>query len=292
MIGQIPTDVQNGVLKLLRQHKGSSEVLKDFSSTSGGCINSGGKLITSADIFFLKWNDAKKFANMFEAEAKGLRLLESSRAIRVPKVVGTSIEGSFQFILLEFVEGRPSGNYWRQLGAELATLHQVTAETAGLDHSNYIGSLPQVNTKQKSWVEFFITHRLEVQLKLLSRTDSSLSKNFDSLFKKLPELLVEEPHSLLHGDLWSGNIIATSQGEPCLIDPAVYFGNREAEISFTLLFGGFDDEFYRAYHEVFPLQNGFRERVPIYNLYPLLVHCNLFGGGYLTQVKSMLKKWG
>jgi fructosamine-3-kinase len=228
---------------------------------------------------------------MLQAEEKGLKILESAKAIRTPRIVGTATEGSYQFILLEFIEGLPSINYWRQLGEELAKLHQVTSEVAGLDHPNYIGSLPQINTSRKSWIDFFIINRLEAQLKLLSPTDKSLLRDFETLFKKLPELLVDEPHSLLHGDLWSGNLIATSTGEPCLIDPAVYFGNREAEISFTLLFGGFNDEFYDAYQAAFPLQRGFRERVSIYNLYPLLVHANLFGGSYLSQVKSILKKW-
>ena len=292
MTRQVPIDVQNGVLRLLRQLTESAVAINDFSSTSGGCINSGGKLTTSVGNFFLKWNDAKKFPNMFQAEASGLNLLHSAQAVYVPKVIGTSIEGSFQFILLEFIEGRISEDYWRKLGTGLAAQHKVKSEMAGLDHSNYIGSLSQINTQQKSWIEFFINHRLEAQLKLITAIDSSLSKNFESLFTRLPELLPEEPHSLLHGDLWSGNLIATAQGRPCLIDPAVYFGNREAEISFTLLFGGFDDEFYATYHEAVPLQKGFRERVPIYNLYPLLVHANLFGGSYLSQVKSIIKKWG
>lgn len=291
MLSEIPIDVQNGALKLLRQKVESNAVLKDFSNAPGGCINSGGKLTTSAGHFFLKWNDSKRFPNMFQAEANGLKILRSAKAIHVPEVVGASVEGKFQFILLEFIEGRISANYWRHLGTDLAKLHHVTSDMAGLDHSNYIGSLTQINTPQKSWTDFFITNRLEAQLKLLTPIDSALLKNFESLFKKLPGLLVEERHSLLHGDLWSGNLIATSQGEPCLIDPAVYFGNREAEISFTLLFGGFDNEFFEAYHEAFPFKDGFRERVSIYNLYPLLVHANLFGGSYLSQVKSIVKKW-
>jgi len=292
MISLIPVDVANNVLELLKHQRGTDVRLKDFSMASGGCINSGGKLTTSAGDFFLKWNSSQKFPNMFQTEARGLAILESSKTIRVPQVIGTSANGSFQFILLEFIESsRLSTTYWKQLGKNLAALHQVTSEFAGLDHSNYIGSLPQINTQRKSWIEFFIANRLEPQLKLLTSADRTLVKSFESLFKKLHNLLVEEPHSLLHGDLWSGNLITTSSGDPCLIDPAVYFGNREAEISFTLLFSGFDEEFYETYNEAFPLQHGFRERVSIYNLYPLLVHANLFGGGYLSRVKSILKRW-
>lgn len=292
MTRQVPIDVQNGVRNLLTRQSESTVSITGFSSASGGCINSGGKLTTTVGDFFLKWNDAKKLPGMFQAEASGLHLLHSTQAVRVPGVIGSAQEGSFQFILLEFIEGRISKNYWRQLGTDLAALHKVTSKVAGLDHSNYIGSLPQINSQKKSWIDFFISNRLEAQLNLITPVDSTLTRNFESLFKRLPELLVEEPYSLLHGDLWNGNLIATSEGNPCLIDPAVYYGNREAEISFTLLFGGFEDEFYAAYHEALPLQNGFQERVSIYNLYPLLVHANLFGASYLSQVKSIVKKWG
>ena len=292
MLTSVPIPVQQGVLKILHQHHSSSVVLSGFSFTLGGCINHGGKLVTSAGPYFLKWNDAKKYPDMFAAEAEGLTLLQNAGAIHVPAVIGTGVEESFQFLVLSYIDSKPkTKNFWRNLGQQLASLHRVTNDRAGLPHDNYIGSLPQFNLQHTSWIEFFISQRLEAQLSLMENSDSVLTHQFESLFKKLPSLLAEEKHSLLHGDLWSGNLIANQNGDPCFIDPAVYFGNREIEISYTQLFGGFDIEFYASYHEAFHLQPGFEQRALIYNLYPLLVHVNLFGGGYLEQVKSILRKF-
>lgn len=291
MINLIPKQVQEGVLKILKDPFSENVVLRHFSFAGGGCINSGGKLVTSFANYFLKWNSAAQFPGMFESEAKGLRLLQATKTIDTPSVVGHGIEGAYQFLLLEFIESNNrSKNFWIQLGHQLANLHKINSNLAGLDHNNYIGSLPQINDQKKSWIEFFI-ERLEFQIKMLPQSDHQLNAMFESLYTHLPSLLVEEPHSLLHGDLWGGNVVVTSKGEPCLIDPAVYFGNREIEIAFTLLFGGFDDAFHSGYREIFPLQTGFRERIPVHNLYPLLVHANLFGGGYLSQVKSILKRY-
>jgi fructosamine-3-kinase len=170
-------------------------------------------------------------------------------------------------------------------------LHKNYGASFGLDHNNYIGSLKQQNNRKANWVEFFIEERLSVQLKLAcdyGRIDHALLKKFESLSVKASSIIPPEKPSLLHGDLWSGNIIADENGQPCVIDPAVYYGHREAEIAFTKLFGGFDPEFYHAYQEQFPLPDGFAKRVDLYNLYPLLVHANLFGGSYLKQAISIL----
>lgn len=292
MINSIPIPVQHGVLKLLRSTTSASVRLQNFSFIQGGCINAGGKIETSAGQFFLKWNDAQKYPNMFEAEARGLTILRAPHVINIPLVIGYEEEDAFQFILLEFIESESkSRNFWTTLGNQLAALHHITSAQAGLDHSNYIGSLPQYNTMQPSWTDFFITQRLDPQLKLMENPDRSLVRQFETLYNKLPCLLVEEKHALLHGDLWSGNLLVNERGEPCLIDPAVYYGNREMELAFTQLFGGFDQAFYSGYQERYPLQPGFPDRAQLYNLYPLLVHANLFGGGYLAQVKSILRKF-
>ena len=229
---------------------------------------------------------------MFEAESKGLQLLRRQNAIKIPEVIGFGEEGSYQFLLLEFVEQKSrSKNYWHQLGNRLASLHRCSAELFGLDHDNYIGSLNQLNHQHSSWLTFFIEQRLNVQLKLAvesSQLNLEWRRKFDALYLKLPSLLPEEKPSLLHGDLWSGNLITDEKGEPCLIDPAIYFGNREADLAMTKLFGGFENEFYVSYHKAFPLQPGYEKRVDLYNLYPLLVHVNLFGGSYKNQVENIL----
>jgi protein-ribulosamine 3-kinase len=287
----VPSEVESACKKIL----GDSVSLVDFKSLGGGCINHGGKLKTSSGDFFLKWNDARKYPGMFDAEAKGLRLLKQHSKIHIPEILGWFEETSFQGILLEFVESKGKSQlYWFELGSQLAVLHKNSSEVFGLSHPNYIGSLRQFNNISSSWITFFVEQRLEVQLNLALNAghfDRSITKSFQNLYQQLPSIFPNEKPALLHGDLWSGNVITNNEGKPCLIDPAVYYGHREAELSFTQLFGGFGDEFYRSYDEAYPLAPGFDKRVDIYNLYPLLVHMNLFGGGYIEKVKSIIKQF-
>lgn len=290
MISQIPDHVREGVGELLKVADSS---LSDFSFTGGGCINQGGKLKTTAGTFFLKWNDERKYPKMFEGEAKGLMLLDQQRAIRIPNVIGAGTKASYQFLLLEFIDQRsPSKYYWRHLGERLAMLHKCSQRLFGLDHANYIGSLKQFNHPHPQWVPFFIEQRLDVQVRLAIDTGNASVdwiKKFETLYTKLPSLLPEEKPSLLHGDLWSGNLITDDEGEPCLIDPAVYYGNREADLAMTKLFGGFAQAFYESYQLTFALQKNYESRIDLYNLYPLLVHVNLFGGSYVQSVERILR---
>ena len=293
MISSIPSDVLNGVVEVLGMDSAVS--IQKFSFVGGGCINNGGKLTTTKDIYFLKWNDASLYPHMFEAESRGLNLLGREKAIRIPAVTGYREKEIHQFLVLEYInQAQRSGNYWEQLGTRLAAIHNATNGQFGLDHDNYIGSLRQPNKQDSNWIQFFIEQRLDVQLKLA--IDKGLAKRiwtkeFQLLYKKLPSLLPEEKPSLLHGDLWNGNLITDENGEPCLIDPAVYYGNREADLAMTKLFGGFDDEFYRAYESTSTLQQGYQQRLDLYNLYPLLVHVNLFGSSYIASVDSILRRF-
>lgn len=292
MISRIPSDVLTGIEEMLGIEPAS---IQKFSFASGGCINNGGKLTTTKGVYFIKWNDVSLFPHMFEAESRGLNLLGRENAIRIPAVIGYGEKDAHQFLLLEYIDqGRRSEKYWKHLGIRLASLHRATNNSFGLDHDNYIGSLKQINNQQSTWVEFFIQQRLNVQLKLA--VDSGLSKStwikqFQSLYKKLPSLLPDEKPSLIHGDLWSGNLITDEKGEPCLIDPAVYYGSREADLAMTKLFGGFADEFYSVYEEDSKLGQQYHQRLDIYNLYPLLVHVNLFGGSYIGSVDAILRKF-
>lgn len=293
MTSRIPGDVLDGVKEVLNLPNQSS--IQEFLPAGGGCINQGGKLKTTIGSFFLKWNDDKKFPAMFETEGKGLGLLYQQNAIRIPKVIGQGKNRTHQFLLLEFIEQKSqSRNYWKKLGQRLASLHQCSSESFGLDHDNYIGSLRQYNHPNLNWINFFIEQRLDVQVRLAIESgvaDAGWEKKFEALFVKLPSLMAVEKPSLIHGDLWSGNLISDEKGEPCLIDPAVYYGNREADLAMTRLFGGFGEEFYSAYEEAFPLQRGADKRVDLYNLYPLLVHVNLFGGSYVHSVESILRTY-
>ena len=273
----------------------TNSVIHNFSFASGGCINQGGKVTTSRDTYFLKWNDAKKFPGMFAAEARGLALLADANTRLVPRVIDTGPAERFQFLLLEYISpGRKAADYWEKFGLRLALLHKRSSDHFGLDHNNYIGSLPQLNRERTSWTEFFIHERLLPQLHMArdaGRMDHTLIKKFDALFNRLPSLLSEEQPSLLHGDLWSGNLMTASAGGPCLIDPAVYYGNREVDLAMTQLFGGFDPSYLESYDEVFPLTAGYAERLDLHNLYPLLVHLNLFGAGYRGQIDSIVRRF-
>jgi protein-ribulosamine 3-kinase len=268
--------------------------INGFHPASGGCINSGGELITTSGSYFIKWNDARRYPNMFQTEMCGLHLLASARCIHVPEVVGVYTDGEVQLIIMEFIRSSNRQKYfWKLLGERLAAIHNNSSTQFGLDHDNYIGSLHQRNSRKVKWTDFFIEERLEVQLSHAEKSnnvDATTRRQFEALYKKLPELLPVEKPALLHGDLWGGNLMTDQKGEPALIDPAVYYGHREAELAFTTLFGGFENAFYEAYQASFPLVADFDSRLDLYNLYPLLVHVNLFGGGYLNQVKRILQR--
>jgi protein-ribulosamine 3-kinase len=291
----LPVSLLNDVTELLREKISSTIMVTDYKPATGGCINNGGTLKTSDGDFFIKWNHALKFPGMFEAESKGLIHLRSVGVIDVPEVLAVGASGTMQFILLEYIRQQTrSPKYWETFGEQLAQLHQSTTSHFGLDHDNYIGSLYQSNGASASWIDFFIRRRLQPQLDLARSTnliEAIVIRKFEKLLTMLPDLLVVEKPSLLHGDLWSGNLITNERGMPCLIDPAVYYGNREVDLAMTRLFGGFNSTYLESYQRIFPLAPGFEERIDLYNLYPLLVHVNLFGGSYGAQVESVVKKF-
>jgi len=292
----IPHDVQIGVEEIFLKNFDQPVDVHSFSAASGGCINPGGCLKTSVGDFFLKWNDSKKFPEMFIAEANGLQLLASTQSICIPEIIGHHQGLAYQLLLLKFIDAKssPSKQFWATLGHQLAGLHRKSNPLFGLDHQNYIGSLKQYNSFKESWIDFFIEERINRQLKLVidsGMADGALLRRFEKLYVLLPVIFPAENPSLLHGDLWSGNVLVNENGNPCLIDPAVYYGNREAELAYTHLFGGFEANFYSAYQERSPLHPGFTRRIDLYNIYPLLVHANLFGGSYLKQVISIVNSF-
>lgn len=260
---------------------------------SGGCINDCYVVDAAKSRFFIKYNLTGKFPGMFDAEEKGLELLRNADCIYIPEVIYNGEADIYSFLALEFVEsGQQTENFWENFGKNMAKLHRVRETFFGLDHNNYIGSLPQKNKKHSSWGEFVATERFQplvqqsFDLGLLSREDI---KAFEILSGNIGNIIPEEKPALLHGDLWSGNFITNSIGEACLIDPAVYFGHREMDIAMTKLFGGFSPAFYRSYNDENPLENGWEKRVEINQLYPLLVHLILFGVSYAAQIRHILK---
>ena len=185
-------------------------------------------------------------------------------------------------------------NFWTLFGQRLAKMHQKSTFDYGLDSNNYIGSLPQKNKWKRSWIEFFVQNRLQFQEKLAldsQRIDRQTSTLLSVLYGKMERLFTPTRPSLLHGDLWSGNYMCGPDGHATIYDPSVYYGHREMDIAMTYLFGGFQKEFYDAYQDEFPLDEGWEERIEICNLYPLLVHVNLFGASYANRVKAILKRY-
>lgn len=261
-------------------------------AVAGGSINQAFRVEVDGEAFFLKMNDAKAFPGMFEAEAKGLEVLKGKSPLSIPTPLHWGADNKNAFILMEWVTrgtSTPENDF--AFGEALAILHNNTAETFGLDHNNYIGSLPQSNKQHSTWVDFFVTERLEPQLRLAidkGELDRGIVRRFENLFSQLEGIFPPTQPSLLHGDLWSGNYCITSTGAAAIFDPAVYYGHREVDLAMTKLFGGFSADFYAGYQQAFILEKGFANRVAIYNLYPLLVHVNLFGGGYAQDVKNTL----
>jgi len=256
----------------------------------GGDINQAAKIETnSGDRFFLKWN-ATTSKDMFDREAQGLELLDSALTdLVIPNVFLIGDD----FLLLEYIEESNTGSSF-DFGVQLAKLHRKTNELFGLDHSNYIGRLPQDNKYHPDWLEFFIRERIEPQVKLAidsGKIDSKYHSIFERAFNYTYIVFPEEPPALLHGDLWGGNYMFNSEGKACIYDPAVYYGHREMDLAMTKLFGGFDSDFCKGYNEEYPLQKGAEERFKLCNLYPILVHANLFGGHYISQAEALLKQF-
>lgn len=277
----------------LSNHFKSDLVVNSINSVSGGDINTAYQLTTNQCNFFIKTNVASRFPKMFENEATGLKLLRKTNVFKIPNLIAVGEVENVSYLILEWVEStQPEPNFWQNFGQQLALLHKNTNDSFGLNEDNYIGSLPQSNQQYNTWVDFFIHERLQAQIKMAvdaGKMDNQTLTQFENLYKELPNIFPKEPPALLHGDLWSGNYMVGNKGEPVIIDPAVYYGHREVDTAMTKLFGGFSSEMYHSYNEEYPLQLGWENRIAICNLYPLLVHVNLFGGGYLQQVKSVLR---
>lgn len=285
----------NKIQDILHRKTGSDCSVKSFVPVPGGSINKAYALNTDKGVFFVKLNNAKAFPGMFEAEAKGLELLKKNSKFQIPDVIAVDYLRDDAFILMEHIEKGPSTNdFFQTFGRTLALMHKQSNKKFGLDHDNYIGSLAQSNKQQDNWIGFFIEERMEKQLKLAidSKTMSSeIKKSFERLYKRLNELMPEEPAALIHGDLWSGNYLSTRGGIPCIIDPAVYYGHREMDLAMTKLFGGFSPAFYQSYFEEYPLEKGWEKRLDGFQLYPLMVHVNLFGGSYVEDVRGIVKRF-
>lgn len=262
---------------------------------SGGDINDVFKIETNKENIVLKINDRNRFPKMLVKEFRALEFLKSASKAEYPKPIAHFSDETSQYLAMEYIEeGSNSNKGQKLLGQLLADQHKCTNESFGWEEDNYIGSLPQPNSFKSTWSDFYAENRILFQTKLAF--DKGIIKK-DALVKverfcsKIDEIFPNEPPALLHGDLWGGNYFIDKEEQPLFYDPAVYFGHREIDIAMTRLFGGFSPEFYESYNQSFPLEKGWENRVEYGQLYPNLVHLNLFGVGYLGSVVDVVGRF-
>lgn len=282
----------NGIADHISRITDSHFEVNNDLSIGGGCINTA-RLLEGRDgrRWFVKLNRAELLP-MFEAEADGLEAMVATRTVRVPKPLCHGVTGGQAYLVMEAIGSGHGADASATLGLQLAQMHRNTQDRFGWHRGNTIGSTPQANSLESDWVRFWREQRLGFQLELAARNGyrGELQRKGTRLLAELARIL--DGHqplpSLLHGDLWSGNYSIDEQGQPVIFDPATYYGDREADLAMTELFGGFDSEFYQAYRREWPLDDGYPRRRTLYNLYHILNHLNLFGGGYAGQAERMM----
>lgn len=262
-------------------------------SMAGGSINSAYLLTAeNGQQYFVKTNSGGQLA-MFAAEARGLQAIASSHTLKVPELVCFGETPLQSYIVLEYLDLAGSADQ-RVLAEQLAAMHRVTVAQFGWDIDNTIGATFQPNDRTESWLDFWHQHRLGFQLQLAAKNGygGELQSLGEKLLLEMPKLFVgrEITASMLHGDLWGGNVAGLKDGTPVIYDPAFYYGDREADLAMTYLFGGFSADFYASYQNAFPLDDGFTVRKTFYNIYHIINHLNLFGGGYHGQAIHMIEQ--
>jgi len=286
--------IDQAIHRVLIEKIGCSHV-QNLTGSPHGVLNQCFIFETDKGKFFVKVNGKNDLA-MYEAEANGLKSLKETHTLRVPVPHYWAAEGDHSFLIMEYIQLKhhtPSSQ--QTLGRLLAKMHLVKGPGKfGYEIDNTIGTTPQINTWNDNWVEFFLTNRLEFQLRLLERTvgDTEILRKGEKFIEQYSAFFegLEVVPSLLHGDLWSGNTAADEQGEPVIYDPAVYYGHHEADFGILLLFGGFSQEFHEAYREIIPMAPGFEERQLGYQLYHYLNHYNLFGSSYRPSCMQILSR--
>ena len=282
----------SAVEKAISQATGENFRIDERVSVGGGCINSAYRLTGAGHSYFVKVN-AAHMRHMFDAEYAGLLELQQVRAIRIPRPIVVDECRNHAWLVLEYMQLAPHAGDSSMAGEQLALLHRHQAQQYGWSIDNTIGSTQQINHQEHEWVRFWSRHRLGFQLQqaFYNGFTGRLQQQGRKLLDNLHLLIDHNPvPSLLHGDLWGGNIGYQKDGTPVIYDPAVYYGDREADIAMTELFGGFSAEFYAAYIAVWPLDSGYAVRKTLYNLYHILNHANMFGGGYAGQAESMIDR--
>lgn len=285
-------DIWQHLEQQIIQATSSSFHIHNNQSVGGGCINSAFKVTDDGRSYFIKTNNAG-YATMFEAEAEALREMAASKTVRVPEPVCYGEYDNQCYVVMEYLDLVGSADM-ASFGRQFAAMHKVTADRFGWHIDNTIGSTPQPNTQTDDWIEFWCKQRLGFQLQTAERNGygGELQHLGERLLADMPALFINHraEASMLHGDLWGGNYGALQDGTPVIFDPALYYGDREADLAMTTLFGGFGGRFYAAYNEAWPLDEGYEVRKTFYNIYHILNHLNLFGGGYHSQAISMIDR--
>ena len=285
--------------ELLRHLENAHGAVVASSSVGGGCISNTAKLeFASGERVFLKWAPSTEHPpELFSEEVRSLRTIADTRTVRVPDVVEQEHTAGFAWLMLEWLEPGPrTAGSQATLGEQLAAMHRNSAEAFGWASNNFIGSLPQSNRKHDRWFEFWRDERLLPQIEHVDRQLGVANrKRLERVIEQSADLLEaieSEGPSLLHGDLWGGNLHTLADGTPALVDPSSYYGHREVDLAMSRLFGGFSQEFYRSYQHAWPSKEGLEQRLLVYQLYYLLVHVNLFGSGYVSQTMSVVAHLG
>lgn len=256
---------------------------------AGGCINLTTKISDGKRDFFVKTNTANQL-DMFVSEAIALKQIHATQTIRVPQPICWGIAGDTAYLVMENLNLGGSQN-WEAMGRNLAAMHRIASNRGfGWDRDNTIGATPQINNWTNNWIDFWREYRLAFQIRLAKRKGWHCHLPEEKIYAAIPKFFCDyQPQpSMVHGDLWGGNA-AFMNGEPVIFDPALYFGDREVDLAMTELFGGFPSQFYRAYNAAYPLDTGYQQRKTLYNLYHILNHFNLFGGGYGSQANRMIE---
>lgn len=268
------------------------EVL-EFTVLSAGMVNTGSRLVTEDEVLFVKMNE-QPIENFFKQEAENLQLLKSL-GLSTPQVYGYGKVLGYNYLICELIsEGQEEKQLWQQAGRLIGFLHTHKNEKFGFDSDNYLVDMKQDNRWQEDGIAFLVQNRILPavgQCLMEEKISLSLYKSIESICHRLDRIIPQESPSLLHGDLWTGNVILSQHRKPYFIDPACYYGLRENELAFSYLFGGFDASFYDAYLEVCPIQTGFGERVSVYHIHPLLIHIYYFGSGYIPGLERIIKRF-
>lgn len=267
-----------------------------FHPVSGGDINAVYSVFNARnEQSIIKINAFSAFPQMLEKEANGLNELRKNKHLQIPNVHSHGkVEGLQYLILSHIEEDIVDSTFWEKFGEGLAAQHQISSPTFGLKEDNYIGSLPQSNQLQRSWHEFIVNERFIPQIKLAldqKKINTAEAKKIERIYSEVDNIWPREEPALLHGDLWSGNYIKGTSNQPFLIDPAVYYGHREMDLGMMHLFGGFENLLYETYNNFYPLEIGWKDRIKFNQLYPLLVHLNLFGRAYLNQINGIVNRF-